>query len=325
VSAIRCHLLVAALRSTLVLSSLAPIACRPTSPPPREILFQRQPPGDTEDLWAINFSTGQARRLTRGQAGSANSLAAWAPDGRRIAFIREFEDHDELYVTDSVDALPRRLFPQGPALSVFPDWSPDGRRLLVSAGPDLNHLDVVLVEVDGSGTQVVLADTANHRCPTWAPDGQRFVVGANTSRQSSLIEASIHGQITKVLLSSDSTILDCPQWSPDGRSILYTVVHRGLEYLPRAGQEILADLHILDLATGASRGITSGPGMNNYGRWVRDSRWIVFQSDRHASPFTDTLALAHFLDSLEIYVIRADGSALRRITTNTYFDAHPSW
>ena len=32
--------------------------------------------------------------------------------------------------------------------------------------------------------------------------------------------------------------------------------------------------------------------MNNYGCWARDSRWIVFQSDRHASPFTDTLALS---------------------------------
>jgi Tol biopolymer transport system component len=310
--------------SCLVLN-LLPLACRPSSAPTREILFQRQPPGDTEDLWAIDPTTGATRRLTHGQAGSANSLGAWDPDGRRIAFIREFEDHDELYVMDSGGALPRRLFPQGPALIVFPDWSPDGRRLLVSAGPDLNHLDVVLVEVDGSGTQVLLADSANHRCPTWAPDGKRFVVSANTSQQSALVEVSIHGETTKVLVASDSTILDCPQWSPDGRSILYTVGHGGLEYLPRPGHEILIDLHILDLATGASRAITSGPGMNNYGRWARDSRWIVFQSDRHASPFTDTLALAHFLDSLDIYVIREDGSGLRRMTTNTYFDAHPSW
>ena len=184
---------------------------------------------------------------------------------------------------------------------------------------------VAIVEVDGADTRMILADSANHRCPTWAPDGKRFVVSANTSQQSALVEVSIHGETTKVLVASDSTILDCPQWSPDGRSILYTVGHGGLEYLPRPDHEILMDLHILDLATGASRAITSGPGMNNYGRWARDSRWIVFQSDRHASPFTDTLALAHFLDSLEIYVIRADGSALRRITTNTYFDAHPSW
>ncbi len=28
---------------------------------------------------------------------------------------------------------------------------------------------------------------------------------------------------------------------------------------------------------------------------------------------------------LEIWVIRRDGSGLRRLTTNTYFDEHPSW
>lgn len=317
--------ILAAFVETIVACTFSPVACRPSPNPPRDILFQRQPPGDTEDLWASNFSTGEARRLTHGQPGSANSLAAWAPDGRRIAFVREFEDHDELYVMDSVGALPRRLFAHGPATIVFPDWSPDRRHLLVSAGPDLWHMGVAIVEVDGADTRIIIADSANHRCPTWAPDGRRFVVSANSPSHSDLIEASIHGGAAKVLLSSDSTILDCPQWSPDGRSILYTVGHGGLEYLPRPGHEILMDLHILDLATGASRAITSGPGMNNYGRWARDSRWIVFQSDRHASPFTDTLALAHFLDSLEIYVIRADGSALRRITTNTYFDAHPSW
>ena len=156
---------------------------------------------------------------------------------------------------DSVGAPPRRLFPQGPALISFPDWSPDGRRLLVSAGPEMNRRDVVLVEVDGSGTQVVLADSANHRCPTWAPDGKRFVVSANTSQLSALVEVPIHGETTKVLVASDSTIFDCPQWSPDGRSILYTVGHGGLEYLPRPDHEILMDLDILDLATGASRAL----------------------------------------------------------------------
>ena len=117
-----------------------PLACRPSSAPTTEILFQRQPPGDTEDLWALDPTTGATRRLTQGTAGSANSLAAWAPEGRRIGFVREFEDHDELYVLDSAGALPRRLFAQGPSTIVFPDWSPDGRHLLVSAGPDLWHM-----------------------------------------------------------------------------------------------------------------------------------------------------------------------------------------
>jgi Tol biopolymer transport system component len=87
-----------------------------------------------------------------------------------------------------------------------------------------------------------------------------------------------------------------------------------------------SDLAILDLHSGRLRFVTTDHDkLNNYGRWSRDARWIVFQSDRHAPPFRDSTATHYRFDSLEIYIVRPDGLDLRRLTTNTYFDAHPSW
>ena len=61
---------------------------------------------------------------------------------------------------------------------------------------------MAIVEVDGVDSRIILADSANRRCPTWAPDGRRFVVSANSPSHSDLIEASIQGGATKLLLTS---------------------------------------------------------------------------------------------------------------------------
>ena len=31
------------------------------------------------------------------------------------------------------------------------------------------------------------------------------------------------------------------------------------------------------------------------------------------------------LESVEVYIVRRDGTRLRRLTTNTWFAGHPSW
>jgi len=83
-------------------------------------------------------------------------------------------------------------------------------------------------------------------------------------------------------------------------------------------------LGILDLKSGQLRLLVGGPGLNNYGHWSRDGRWIVFQSNRHAAPRIDSLPLRDRFRSLEIYIVRPDGSDLRQLTTNEYYDGHPS-
>jgi hypothetical protein len=51
----------------------------------------------------------------------------------------------------------------------------------------------------------------------------------------------------------------------------------------------------------------------------------VFQSDRHAAPGDDSVTTAARLANLELYLVRADGRRLKRLTENQYLDANPSW
>ena len=150
------------------------------------------------------------------------------------------------------------------------------------------------------------------------------MVGAYAQERSALLVLDTTGVVRDTLLKSDTTYLDCPQWSPRGDEILFTVFHgSGASGWERPAFH--SNLAVLSLRQRTVRQITSDNGLTNYGRWSSDGQWIVYQSDRHASPTTDPANVGQMLQNLEIYVIRRDGTRIQRLTTNAYFDAHPSW
>jgi Tol biopolymer transport system component len=294
-----------------------------------------QRPGGTEDTYALHLADLSTRRLIKGDSATSRSLPAWSPDTRSIAFIREFDDHSQLYVLDSVSAAPRRLAAQLDGFLAWPDWSPDAASILFTAEAPDHRAAVYLVHPDGSGLRRVVPDSMALRCPSWAPDGHRFVVSAYRfgDTLSSILEVEVATGRAQTLLASDTSWLDCPQWSPKGDAVVLTIdpttdprrgdIWKGWEANPLAPWR--TDLAILDLGSGKLRRLVGGPGLNNYGHWSRDGRWIVFQSNRHAAPHADSLPLGPRFRTLEIYIVRTDGSDLRRLTTNEYFDGHPSW
>lgn len=156
------------------------------------------------------------------------------------------------------------------------------------------------------------------------PRGDRLVVAAYANAMSAILILDTLGAVLDTVVRSDTTYLDCPQWSPKGHEVLFTIFHGG----GLSGWERPAfhsNLAIVSLRARAVTMLTRDSGLTNYGRWSRDGLWIVFQSDRHASPTTEESGVAQMMRNLEIWIVRRDGSGLRRLTSNSYFDAHPSW
>lgn len=306
-----------------------PGACAPSTTerdalPPRPILYQSQAPGGTEDLRILVPATGVSTVLLHGDSTSSRGLADWSPDAQRVAYIRESDSQDALYVLDRRRGVQRRVGDSLPPTVIFPDWSPDGARLAVNAGRVASHVSVFFVDPSTGSAHEIRGDTASYRCPSWAPSGDRIVVSAYAHARSALLVLDTLGLVLDTLLQSDTTYLDCPQWSPRGDEILFTVFHgSGLSGWERFATH--SSLAVLSVRERAVRRLTGGAGLTNYGRWSPDGKWIAFQSDRHARPTTDPAGVSQMLQNLEIYAIRRDGTGLRRLTTNTYFDAHPSW
>ncbi|GAA0239836.1 serine hydrolase [Cryptosporangium japonicum] len=102
---------------------------------------------NVDQLWLVGTDGGTPRRLTNGPADTAPS---WAPDGRRLAFLRD----GQLAVLDLDGGEPERLtdLPRGAGA---PRWSPDGTRLAFVApvgdtgGPMVS--DGLDYQADGAG------------------------------------------------------------------------------------------------------------------------------------------------------------------------------
>jgi Tol biopolymer transport system component len=313
----------------LAATLLSPIGCRLDPAHLRDILFVAQRPGETEDTYALHLADLRTRRLIKGDSATSRSMPAWSPDTRSIAFVREFNDYSQLYILDTVGGTPRQLAAQLVTFLAWPDWSPDATSILFTAGTP-HAPDVYVIHADGSGLRAVLQDSsADYRCPSWAPDGRRFAVAAYRAGHSSILAVEVASGAAHTLLASDTSYLDCPQWSPKGDVIALTIDPQRGDIWERWKRKPLepwrSDLAILDLRSGQLRVLVGDHGLNNYGHWSRDGRWIVFQSNRHAPPRIDSLPLGDRFRSLEIYIVRSDGSELRRLTTNEYFDGHPSW
>jgi len=178
--------------------------------------------------------------------------------------------------------------------------------------------------VSTGNAREVRMDAASYRCPSWAPRGDRMIVAAYAKARSALLVLGSDGAGLDTLLQSDTTYLDCPQWSPRGDEILFTVFHgSGVSGWERPAFH--SNLAVLSLTERRVRQLTHDAGLTNYGHWSPDGEWIVFQSDRGATPTRDPARAREMLQNLEIYSMRRDGTGVQRLTTNSYFDAHPSW
>ena len=190
-------------------------------------------------------------------------------------------------------------------------WSPDGTRLLFEGffGPYLT---------DPSGSLEELRRDCEYPCGglegfSFSPDGTQLAFVMNSPEGSdSLVIATMDlatREITQ-LAATDIAVavggVGSPQWSPDGTRILFT--RGGVRPTDRSTLVVVdadgSNLHEL----GPTDLFPSNP------RWSPDGTLITFFS----YVFTDDF------ESDDIYVVRADGTDLRRLTTDG-ISLRPEW
>jgi TolB protein len=109
-------------------------------------------------------------------------------------------------------------------------------------------------------------------------------------------------------LTADHAWTTDPAWSPDGARIAYVSTKDGQ-----------TDIYVMDVSDRRITRLTHEGGWNGNPTWSPDGAWIMFDSAR------DGVNPSPHNDFRNLFVVRPDGTDLRRITHLPRYNGSPSW
>ena len=179
--------------------------------------------------------------------------------------------------------------------------------------PNAGQIGLFVAAADGSNEHRLLAVRDVDYDPVWSPDGRSIVFTSDRAGSADLYRVAPDGSALE-RLTDNPAYDDQAAFSPDGAQLVFVSSRNGG----------IAHLWTTDMHARGAKALTSGAGADFRPSWSPDGKWIAFSSDRGS-----TLPFAHgrweHLQIVDLYVIRPDGSGLRRITEHGNFCGSPKW
>jgi Tol biopolymer transport system component len=278
--------------------------------------------GRGPELHVVSGDGEGERRLAPGAvlSGVIVRPPAWSPDGTRIAFAGGGADANgsaassDLYVARVSDGAASVLV-RGPGISA-PSWSPDGRGIVFVRAPrDVSGSELVLVSADGGAIRRLTTPSRPlyEGGPAWSPNGSwiAFWRGRGDTNGNDVMLVRPDGTGLRRLTPPRVALpaYEGPVWARDGRSVLYA----------SSSSDRDADLFTTEPDGRRLRRLTNNLTQDTEPAWSPDGAQIAFVR-LHLS---DSAQRPSFNE--ELYVMRADGSAVRRLTHRAFEDLSPSW
>ena len=175
------------------------------------------------------------------------------------------------------------------------------------------NTDIFVGDADGSNARPFLTHPDLDFNASFSHDGKWVIFSSRRAGSSDIYRARPDGSNLETLVKH-AAYDDQAALSPDGQHLAFVS--------SRSGQ---ADIWVLDLKTRHLRNLTQHRAGDFRPAWSPDGKWLAFSSDRESTlPHipADHFAIRH---STEIFVMRADGTELRRVTSDQQFRGSPSW
>jgi len=211
-------------------------AAATSSPQPEWIVFAGLRPAGANtwqapQLFRIRTSGTGMRQLTVGAVGMLGAIEpAFAPDGKRIVFVREGSG---LFVVD-VDGRGLRRLTRGNA-DEHPTWSPDGSRIAFVRSYQHTVMKqqsaeqrVFVINAGGGTARPLLRTPTDVGQPTWTSDGKSLIIAAGGPLAGIYEVDARDGRVQRELyirFDGDADFASLAL-SPDGRTLAY------LDYRP---------------------------------------------------------------------------------------------
>lgn len=184
-----------------------------------------------------------------------------------------------------------------------PSWSSDGSSIAFVSNRS-GTWQVWIRSVSTGQDRQVTSETAPVGGPTWTPDGTEVLYYAGDSLGYAVYGVDAATEARRTLLEDDTFDYFRPVLSHDGSTLLFDRAASGNH-----------DVAVMDMRSGVTLPLAPHDAYDSDARWSPGDSLIVFHSDRDGSETYDT----------GIYVMRRDGSAVRRVSPDGITASYPDW
>lgn len=280
--------------------------------------------GGRRGVFVVDVATSAKRRLTTPPETATDIGAHFSPDGKSIAFVRDFDGGaTELFVIESAsnNLIARQLTFDKKTISGFA-WSADGKRIIYASRTTALTSEMRQISIDGGASELIVTNNKNVTNPAVSADGQTLAFveesfGTNIRQLESKIPNStginINLAVARKLIES-SRDDHSPVLSPDNRRIAFISNRTGNSEVWIADADgtrqrrITGSLHATDEQQPSSTASVSAAGSP---RFSPDGKMILYDAQTNGNG--------------DIFVVSTDGGAARRLTFEPSQEVLPSW
>ena len=286
------------------------------------------------DVYVKFIGDGDPVRLTDNLSGEINPV--FSPDGKSIAFVRVFPDHNEIILISALGGAERKVYDKASYASL--SFSPDGKRIahaeLGLAGEKAGIVSINLETGEKTLLTAPEAPAVDHT-PRFSPDGKSlaFIRYFSSFRREIFVIPALGGEPRQI--TSDDVRIYGLAWSADNEQILFTSYRSGNQLnlwqialsggepklIPTGGRNLQSvamspngrtiafveeseDENIWHIEpNGAARPLICSSRADHSPQFSPDGSQIVFASDRTGN--------------YEIWIADAEGKKQRQLTDST--------
>jgi tol-pal system beta propeller repeat protein TolB len=257
-----------------------------------------------DQVCIMNADGSEYRRLTT-KTDVRNFYPSLSPDGKTVVYSR-FRQQNIIEIIEYrlVDGDEHRLT-DNLGIATAPDISPDGNSIVFMLWTaEKEQYEIWVMDRDGSDPHRIRKIIGWD--PNWSPSGEQILFAATdpTDGTNQLFAMDANGA-NKYRISNLPSIRGRSDWSLDGSQIV-----------TYSGEAWKRNVYIMNADGSGSHRLTPDGGNSQGPSFSPDGKWVVF-----------TAYYDHYNDDhgCEIYIIRTDGTDLRRLTNNDYCDYQPRW